>query len=185
MTEPSERSLQKAREWYAERAEGWDALDSGAIPSLAALLDQEIAASKHDAELWAISQKQAAQHRAEALRRAAARGYEPWKLQLKWRSNPPQVYDSSECLDAILEALNMEGVAAWSGDATSCVEQMVRAQAERAAASEARCARYREALEWIASRLADGDYGEDVEYRQMLELVRAALAEDAPAERQP
>ena len=67
-----------------------------------------------------------------ARKRVEARGYQDGELQLKWRTAPPETYDPREAEDAILEALNREGVIAWPGDAVSCVEQIVTAQAKRA-----------------------------------------------------
>ena len=53
-------------------------------------------------------------------------GKQPDELQFKWRTQPPEVFDSYEAMTAILDALITQGcVAAWSGDGTSCVEQML------------------------------------------------------------
>jgi hypothetical protein len=52
-------------------------------------------------------------------------------LQWLWRKAGCR-RDPSEIMLAILDALTQEGVAAWPGDATSCVEQIVRVQYDRA-----------------------------------------------------
>lgn len=52
-------------------------------------------------------------------------------LQYEWRK-PDCRRDPSEIMLAILDALTQEGIDAWPGDATSIVEQIVRAQYERA-----------------------------------------------------
>lgn len=74
---------------------------------------------------------------AEAERRAREHGFEPRKLQLAWRIDPPDYREDGkwmrECTSAILDALNHEGVVAWDGDAISCVAQIVQAYARRAA----------------------------------------------------
>lgn len=85
-------------------------------------------------------------YRQEAIRRTKARGYEEGQLQWKWRTDPPKTYDTREVEDAILDALNREGVVAWSGDGVGCVEQIVRAQAERAQRAEDKLAVLRAAL---------------------------------------
>jgi hypothetical protein len=52
-------------------------------------------------------------------------------LQWLWRQ-PGCRRNPNEIMLAILDALTQEGIAAWCGDATSCVEQIVRTQYERA-----------------------------------------------------
>ena len=72
----------------------------------------------------------------EAVRRAREHGCEPGKLQWKWRTEPPPYRADQEwnreCVAAILDALNHEGVVAWDGDAVSCVAQIIAAYAQRA-----------------------------------------------------
>jgi hypothetical protein len=50
----------------------------------------------------------------------------------EWRNDPPPIKCSKNGYDlillAILDALTQEGNAAWAGDATSCVAQIVKAQ---------------------------------------------------------
>jgi hypothetical protein len=54
-------------------------------------------------------------------------------LQWEWRK-PNCDRDPSEILWAVIDALTQEGIAVWPGDATSCVEQIVRVQYDRAEA---------------------------------------------------
>lgn len=54
----------------------------------------------------------------------------------KFRGDPgypplPTEWDQNEVMDAVLEALNQEGVTAWNGDATGIVVQLIRAQFDR------------------------------------------------------
>lgn len=70
--------------------------------------------------------------RAESIRILKERyGLDEGDLQWKWRTEPPETYDAQEVIDAILDALNREGIEAWDGDGVSCVEQIVRAQYDR------------------------------------------------------
>jgi hypothetical protein len=55
-------------------------------------------------------------------------------LQWEWRKQGCR-RDPSEIMLAILDALTQEGVPVWPGDATSCVEQIVRVQYDRAEAA--------------------------------------------------
>lgn len=66
-------------------------------------------------------------------------GFEEGALQWLWRSPEcfTRKYDQQEVITAICDALTREGCTAWSGDGTSCVEQMVRLQWDRAAQAEA------------------------------------------------
>lgn len=56
----------------------------------------------------------------------------------RWRSSPDKLppFDYQLVELAILDALTQEGVAAWCGDASGCVTQIVHAQAKRAEAAE-------------------------------------------------
>lgn len=101
-----------------------DALDHGELCQRIIRL-KAAAASPADLRYW---QSRLEATRADAEQRCKARGYEPGQLQWKYRTDPPAVYDMEEALDAILDALTREGVPAWTGDGTSCVEQMIRAQ---------------------------------------------------------
>lgn len=76
--------------------------------------------------------------REDAERLVKHYGYEPGQLQAKWRTDPPEKFDYQECMAAVLDALNREGIPAWNGDATGCVVQIVEAQAKRATELEAR-----------------------------------------------
>jgi hypothetical protein len=72
----------------------------------------------------------------DGCRRAAEeavrlRGLAPGQLQRKWRSDPPAEYDPKEATDAILDALNQDGVVAEKGEGVARVEEIVRAQWER------------------------------------------------------
>ena len=67
-------------------------------------------------------------------------------LQWEWRKAGCR-RDPAEIMMAVLDALTQEGIAAWPGDATSCVEQIVRVQYDRA--EKAR----KDALEDAAARL--------------------------------
>ena len=58
-------------------------------------------------------------------------GREPNCLQWEWRKEGCR-RDPAEIMLAILDGLTQEGVAAWPGDATSIVEQIVRVQYNRA-----------------------------------------------------
>jgi hypothetical protein len=59
------------------------------------------------------------------------KGYEPGSFQVTWREygqfpESEIEYNSSDCMLAILDALIHQGsVAAWAGDRTSCVQQMI------------------------------------------------------------
>ena len=74
------------------------------------------------------------QLRKDAEDRAREHGFEPGQLQWKWRMNPPPYTADGkwhrECVSAILDALNREGIPAWDGDAVSCVAQIVEAYAK-------------------------------------------------------
>ena len=79
----------------------------------------------------------------EAEKRVRARGLRPGELQWKWRTgssdfgvgDPCSMYQSSdfdyyEAVDAILDALNREGISAWLGDGVLCVADMIAKQAQ-------------------------------------------------------
>ena len=88
---------------------------------------------------------------AEALARKY--GCEPGWLQHRWRQQPAPKFDYQECMAAVLDALNREGIPAWNGDATGCVVQIVEAQAKRADAQLA--AQLAEARELLADLLSE------------------------------
>lgn len=72
----------------------------------------------------------------DVARRVRALGYEPGQLQAKWRTDPPPFAATAEWFgeaeDAVLDALVIEGgIAAWPGDGTSCVMQIIEAFAKR------------------------------------------------------
>ena len=67
-----------------------------------------------------------------AQKRVADRGMKEGELQWKWRQYPPPKFNWSECMDAILDALNREGIIAWTGDGTGCVQQIVYNFAKKA-----------------------------------------------------
>lgn len=64
-------------------------------------------------------------------------GFAPRQLQALWRDVKTCRRPKNEILAAVIETLVHEGVAAWPGDATECVAQMVKAQYGRAEAAEA------------------------------------------------
>jgi hypothetical protein len=66
------------------------------------------------------------------------RGFEPGELQYLWRTPEcfARTYDMGEVGAAICDALTREGCTAWWGDGTSCVEQMIRLQWDRAEKAE-------------------------------------------------
>lgn len=64
-------------------------------------------------------------------------------LQWQWRKTNCR-RDPSEILWAIIDGLTQEGVAAWPGDGTGIVEQIVRVQYERAEKAEAEVKRLKE-----------------------------------------
>lgn len=67
-----------------------------------------------------------------------ARGFSEGGLQMMWRTSEcfTRKYDQGEVIAAICDALTREGCTAWSGDGTSCVEQMIRLQWDRARRAE-------------------------------------------------
>jgi hypothetical protein len=80
----------------------------------------------------------------ESAREATKRyGFEEGELQWLWRNSGcfTRKYDIGEVVAAICDALTREGCTAWPGDGTSCVEQMIRLQWDRAQAAEAELAR--------------------------------------------
>ena len=79
-------------------------------------------------------------------------GLKPGELQAKWRKQPPPIfYSGGELEDAIVDALTMGGIDAWSGNGVSCVAQMIDAQMSRADADKARIRGLETALEFIAA----------------------------------
>lgn len=64
----------------------------------------------------------------------------------RWRAAPDKLppFDAWHVECAILDALTQEGVAAWHGDASGCVTQIVQAQVKRAEAAEAERDRLKE-----------------------------------------
>lgn len=78
----------------------------------------------------------------EAEKRVRARGLRPGELQWKWRTGSsdfstgvPTKFESEdfsyeEAVDAILDALNREGISAWLGDGVLCVADMIAKQAQ-------------------------------------------------------
>jgi hypothetical protein len=78
-------------------------------------------------------------YRNKAKEETARRGFKEGELQWLWRTVEcfKRKYDSGEVIAAICDALTREGQTAWSGDGTSCVEQMIRLQWERAERAEA------------------------------------------------
>ena len=56
-----------------------------------------------------------------------AKGCEPGWYQAQWRGDVAvETFDSNDCMLAVLDALcNAGSVAAWAGDGTSCVVQMI------------------------------------------------------------
>jgi hypothetical protein len=73
----------------------------------------------------------------------------PGYLQARWRNvgTLPEKYDPYEAEAALLDALITEGgIPAWSGDGSSCAEQIVRAVWERGE-------RYRKELEEIKAKI--------------------------------
>jgi hypothetical protein len=72
-------------------------------------------------------------------------GFKEGELQMLWRGPGcfARKYDTGEVVAAICDALTREGQTAWPGDGTSCVEQMVRLQWERAEKAEAELAELR------------------------------------------
>lgn len=71
-------------------------------------------------------------------------GFKEGELQWLWRTKEcfNRKYNSDEVVAAICDALTREGQSAWPGDGTSCVEQMIRLQWERAEKAEAALARF-------------------------------------------
>lgn len=57
----------------------------------------------------------------------AAKGYKPGWYQWEWRNGTPvKEAEYNDCMLAVLDALiNQGSVAAWAGDGTSCVVQMI------------------------------------------------------------
>ena len=98
-------------------------------------LKQKLDARAESEAAWRRDMAQASDDAVRAL------GYEPRQLQLRWRSDPPRMPSATdhdarrawhhECLTAIVDALVHEGVIAWWGDATECVEMIVTAFASR------------------------------------------------------
>lgn len=81
--------------------------------------------------------------REQAEKETRRYGFEPGLLQWLWRGRDcfTRKYDSGEVIAAICDALTREGQTAWPGDGTSCVEQMIRLQWDRAEKAEAEVAR--------------------------------------------
>lgn len=69
-------------------------------------------------------------------------GFKEGELQWLWRIPEcfGRKYNSGEVVAAICDALTREGQTAWPGDGTSCVEQMIRLQWDRAEKAEAELA---------------------------------------------
>lgn len=89
----------------------------------------------------------------ENQKQAAARfGFEPGGLQMAWRNG--ERADTAELEYAMVDALAMGGILAWSGDGVGCAAQIVTRQMHRATASEAREQQMREALK-AAVRIAN------------------------------
>jgi hypothetical protein len=85
-------------------------------------------------------------YRDKAKEATERRGFKEGELQWLWR-NPDcfnRKYDYGEVVDAICDALTREGQTAWPGDGTSCVEQMIRLQWERAERAEAELERLKQ-----------------------------------------
>lgn len=110
-------------------------VDGDALTEHAAALRRQVG----EAEEWRV------QCREEAKRQVRRLGFLPSEettnpnqvLQYVWRTQTCR-RDPSEILWAIIDALTQEGVTAWPGDATSCVEQMMRVQYDRAEEAERR-----------------------------------------------
>jgi hypothetical protein len=90
----------------------------------------------------------------------------------RWRAVPEKLppFDAWHVECAILDALTQEGVAAWHGDASGCVTQIVQAQAKRAEAAEAERDRLKAAL--TDARIF-------IHYEPAIQRLDAALAPQA------
>jgi hypothetical protein len=84
-------------------------------------------------------------HRDKAKVETERLGFKEGELQWLWRNSDcfKRKYDMNEVVAAICDALTREGQTAWPGDGTSCVEQMIRLQWERAEKAEAELAALR------------------------------------------
>lgn len=115
------------------------------------------------------------------------RGFKDGELQSLWRSSAcfTRPYDQTEVGYAICDALTREGCTAWWGDGTSCVEQMIRLQWDRAVTAEKE--RDEHAADILTLRRVFTDarkrdekevarlYAENAELRETLAFVTAKL----------
>lgn len=89
---------------------------------------------------WSLQAQQSQQYyRDMAKAETERRGFKEGDLQWLWRNSGcfARQYDSGEVNAAICDALTREGQTAWNGDGTSCVEQMIQLQWDRAEKAEA------------------------------------------------
>jgi hypothetical protein len=92
--------------------------------------------------------------------------------------------DPAEILHAIIDALTQEGITAWSGDATSIVEQIVRVQYDRAERAErTERERVRENLMDIADALGCAKHPPIGHVERAKEIVREMLTTSPEAGR--
>jgi uncharacterized coiled-coil protein SlyX len=92
--------------------------------------------------------------------------------------------DPAEILPAIIDALTQEGISAWSGDATSIVEQIVRVQYDRAERAErTERERVRDNLMDIADALGCAKHPPIGHVERAKEIVREMLTTSPEAGR--
>lgn len=113
-------------------------------PIVHALID-EVRRERGRADAFATNRSHAGmsygQCREKSRTGLTRRGLQPNDLQVKWRGvaihhGTPK--DAQEVSEAIVDALVEQGpIAAWVGHGVLCVEQMIRAQADRANRAEA------------------------------------------------
>lgn len=85
-----------------------------------------------------------ARHRKTALEAVEQLGAKPGELIQEYRDHQkPLKFDFSRAYAAVCEALTQEGIAAWCGDGTGIVIDMIHVQVQRAEKAEAELAKVR------------------------------------------
>jgi len=102
--------------------------------------------------LWEQMQRM----RQEFEPKVKAKGYEVGHMQWDWRVKPPEIVTLEDAELAVMDALvSQGGYYVWMGDGTSCVAQIVTAQARRADAWRKKAIELLEVLRQYAPAEAD------------------------------
>jgi hypothetical protein len=101
-------------------------------------------------------------YRQTAIELCRINGFAPG-MWARWRDSPPPLPDDTaaawrETMCVILDALTQEGVPAWSGDGTSCVQQVLMAQIAARRSEQARIIDLEGALMEYGQHTADCRY---------------------------